>query len=478
MNDRDRLLAVATVSIAAGTIAIIFSTRSGLVAVTLVWVFAAIAVGAFAALPWPWYRRALSGLRTWALRAGASLHLPVRQQGARSQLPAAALASQWRFTTDGMMHPQLARIAQDGFSHPAYARPIESTPHYVRVKALVACSQLGDTASWQDLRGRFLGLITHAWMMTLISELTVIRDDATWQPRATSRRSWLEADLAGPDSQEVPVASAKLLLPETGPGLFGTDRRCAELILHVDLVQSQELVITVGAGQESKPVIQGLPYWRRQILRALTMPGDLEGFLRHDLGLMTSDDPPAQFGILLQANQAITDIVSPRSIRALPAASPHIAGEYIGFAVADPAGKTADGLASEIMLDLSQRVLHLDGSQDEMSGLAEGTVNENDLDLLRKLAIEGQVMRARVPPREKRGVFDPPPQDLRTRFESWQTEVAAALLSRPELLTQFESEPVGVPGILVNRASEAYWRKIEQCTDVLTSIVKALGGHA
>ena len=309
----------------------------------------------------------------WQLRTRVTAAL--RPRRARKQqtraLPAPTVTDRWRFTTDVIRHPQLARIIQDGFSHSAYSQQIELTPHYMRVKALVACSQLGETASWQDLRGRFLGLVTHEWIMTLISELTVIRDDATWRSRATSRRSWLEADLTGADDVDAPVASAKLLLPEAGPGLIGTDRRCAELSLHVDLVQTQELLIATGEGKESKPVIQGMPYWRRQITRALTMPGDLVGFLRHDLGLTTTDDPPAQFGILLKAREAITDIVSPGNIRALTAVPPYIVNEYTGFAIADKAGNTIEETASQIMLDLSERVLHLDGSEEEMSGLVD-----------------------------------------------------------------------------------------------------------
>jgi hypothetical protein len=476
VNDWDRLIACGTVSIAAGTIAIIFATRPGHLAAIFVWIFAVIAIAAFAALPWSWYRRAVSWLGSKAPPVGAWLRLSLLRREPSPQLPTAALTASWRFTTDAMMHPQLARIAQDGFSHLAHARPIEATPHYVRVKALVACSQLEDGFSWQGLRGRFLGLMAHEWVMTLISELTVIPDTASWQPRATSRRSWLEADLTGPDPEKVPVASAKLLLPEVGPGLMGTDHRCAELTLHVDLVQSQELVVTIGEGQGFKSIIEGLPFWRGQIRRALTMPGDLDGFLRSELGLTTTNDPPAQFGILLKAQKSITEIVNPGNIRALTATPPYVVNEYIGYAIADAKGRTVDDLAGEIMLDLSQRVLYLDGSQDEMSGLPAGAASEDGLGPLRRLAVEGQVMRSRVPPRNERGLFDFPPRDLLTRFESWKTEVGGALRPWPDLLNQFQSEPVQGPGIWLNRASEPHWREIEHRTNMLTSIVKALEG--
>ncbi len=67
VEDKDRLIAVGTVSIAAGTLAIVFSTRGGTVASVLVWIFGAVAVAAFVALPWSWYRRSLSWLRSRVL---------------------------------------------------------------------------------------------------------------------------------------------------------------------------------------------------------------------------------------------------------------------------------------------------------------------------------------------------------------------------------------------------------------------------
>jgi hypothetical protein len=358
---RDRLIAF---SIAVGTAAVVSNLMGGAAGHVLFLVFAVIELGCLA-LYWPWYRQPRSWLRLRTLRLWGWLPRPLRSH--EPQAPASVITDCWRFTTDGMRYPQLARIGEDGFGHQAYSRPADSTPPFVRVKALVACSQLAETMAWQDLRGRFLGLLMHASVLELISGLTVIGDGVIWRPRATSRRSWLEADLTRPDSEEIPVASAKLLLPEQGPGLFGTDRKCAELSLHVDLIQSHELLITVREGQESKPVIQQPPYWREQFERALTLPGELEGFLRQDLGLTTGNDPQAEFGVHLKTQGPLSEIVSAGTIKALPA--PYIVSEYNGYAIADAAGETEQEVAGTIMLDLAERVLHLDGSPDEMSGL-------------------------------------------------------------------------------------------------------------
>jgi hypothetical protein len=49
----------------------------------------------------------------------------------------------------------------------------------------------------------------------------------------------------------------------------------------------------------------------------------------------------------------------------LPA--PYTLNQFTGWAVADADGKTRQELATQMMLDLSERVLHLDGSVEEMS---------------------------------------------------------------------------------------------------------------
>jgi len=363
VDDRDRLIAL---SIAAGTLAIAANLIGGALGRALFIAFGALAVTCLALCLSP-CRRALSWLRSRALRTQEWLLRPLRRRQPQPELPTSAVTGCWQFTTDGLRHPQLARIGMDGFGHPAYSRPVESTPPFVRVKALVACSQLAEEQTWQNLRGRFLGLVTHEWLMTLISELTVIGGDAIWRSRATNVRRWLEADLTGADEKEGPVASAKLLLPEPGPGLFGTDRRCAELSLHVDLLQLEAPTTPVRERRESMPVMQGLPFWRKQVTRALTMSADLDGFLRHDLGVTTSNDPPVQFGFYLHAPGPLTQVVSTGNIRVLPAQ--YTLNEYVGFAIAHPGGETTEEIAGRIMLDLSERVLHLDGPLEEMSGL-------------------------------------------------------------------------------------------------------------
>jgi hypothetical protein len=189
--------------------------------------------------------------------------------------------------------------------------------------------------------------------MALISDLRTVPQGMTWKSWATARPSNPRADLTGEDQAQVPVASAVLELPSTGPRLAGTDPGYAELILHVDLPTSD--------------LAPGLPDWRHRFVEALVVPGELARLLQ-DLGLAVPSEPPAQVGVLLHAGQAITEIVSPGNIPVLPAYFPQTVKEFTGFAVAAPDGKTAEETAGQMVLDLSERDLHLNGSQAEMSG--------------------------------------------------------------------------------------------------------------
>jgi len=264
-----------------------------------------------------------------------------------------ATAAGWRFTTDGLEVPQARRVVDKNLDHPSYMRPADSVPPYVRVIALVPCSPLGETPDSQELRYRFLAWLTHSSAMALIADLRPGQQDATWKSWATPRRSNLRADLTSGDEAQVPVASAVLELPSDRVRLAGTDRRYAELILHVDLPATD--------------FARGLPDWRCRLTEALTMPGELARFLQ-DLGLSLPGEPSAQVGILLRGRQSLTEIISPGNIPVLPASSTQVVSEFIGLAIAVPEGRTAEDTAGLMVLDLSERDLHLNGTEAEMSG--------------------------------------------------------------------------------------------------------------
>lgn len=269
------------------------------------------------------------------------------------------VTSRWRLTHTFADAPAMSQLGNQGFDHRAYLRSAEQTPPWVRVRAVVACDLLGEIPRWQELRREFSDLLARESIGALISELAFIPDGARWRPRATQRRSWLEADLTGADEAVVPAASAILFLPEPDP-LAGVQPGCAQLTVHIDLAASAPVS---SPRQTSFP----LPYWRARLAHALAVPGDLASWLENQLGLMTSNQPPAQFGIMLQARQPLTEIIDTGGIQKLQAS--YVLNQFTGWAVADATGKAVPELVSEMMLDLSERILHLDGTLEQMSGL-------------------------------------------------------------------------------------------------------------
>lgn len=270
-----------------------------------------------------------------------------------------AITDRWRLTHKAIEVPSLTQLPSYGFDHPGYSRPVERTPPWVRIRAVIACAPLGETPRWQELRSRFTDFLSQDPIMSLIGELSEIRSEAQWRPRGTYSRSFLEADLTADGQTTAPLASASLALPEAQvparlrPG-------CAQLTLHVDFIHR-----VPPAGHEQMIFKRPL-YWRARFAEALAVPEDLARWLHEQLNLATSDRPPAEFGIMLQDASPITSMIDTFGIPALSA--PTVQNQFTGWAVADANGQPISKLASQIMLDLSERVLHLNGTIEEMQG--------------------------------------------------------------------------------------------------------------
>jgi hypothetical protein len=290
-----------------------------------------------------------------------------------------AITDRWRYAPDDAH--LLARIDSVEFDHPAYSRA--RWPTYLRIQTLVGCEQLGETPRPRELRSLFRGLLAHAPFIELLRDIYVINPGLVWQSRATGRRVHLEADLSAEDSIQHPLGTMAMLLPDWNESpdpprasarlvLPEPDRNHAELTLHVEFQAISYLA---------------LPDWHRRFTIVLEAAGELARFLMDDLGLATSDRPAAEAGILLRTPQTILGLVdpavlspervNPASIKALPSA--RRAREFAASAIADPAGKTAAEVAGQMVLEMSERVLNLDGPEAELSGLAGSSSNPDAL---------------------------------------------------------------------------------------------------
>jgi hypothetical protein len=298
-----------------------------------------------------------TGRRPWRLTQAGMTDPAEVLNGQADTKP--AITDRWRLTNTTADAPGMGQLNHQSFDHRAYMRPADQIPPWVRIRAVVACDPLGETPGWQELRGRFSGLLAQEPIRGLIHQLTEIPDTAIWRQRGTHRRSWLQADLTVEDESVVPAASAILFLPEQQVQA-GLQPGCAEFILHADFAPRTPVTVS-GQLSSRRP-----PYWRKRFEDSLALPGELADWLKHQLGLETFGEPAAQSGIMLQAVQSITEMVDPSGIRTLSA--PYTLNQFTGWAVADTQEKTRQELATQMMLDLSERVLYLDGSVEQMSG--------------------------------------------------------------------------------------------------------------
>ena len=89
------------------------------------------------------------------------------------------------------------------------------------------------------------------------------------------------------------------------------------------------------------------------------MAAALAGYLAGDLGLQTRDDPSARVGVMLQVPAAMSDLVDTAHLASLPGAI--LSTQFLGYVIADPAGKPADEVVLDLLRELCDHTLHLGG---------------------------------------------------------------------------------------------------------------------
>ena len=172
----------------------------------------------------------------------------------------------------------------------------------------------------------------------------------SWKNLAGHGPRTLEAALTASEDplEGVPAASALFLPPTAGESLYGRDGRSATLLLYVE-------PRTVG---DQVPPASDLATWSRRFSLALAVPRAFADFLDGDLGLATSNEPPAQLGVWLQSYQPLTVMVDIDGLQMLPGSSP--SNQFIGWTFADPDGKPAAETARDLIVQLCEYTLHLD----------------------------------------------------------------------------------------------------------------------
>jgi hypothetical protein len=277
--------------------------------------------------------------------------------------PGPAVTDRWRYTDGGPETAALQNRASGQPTHPGYMmRREEDKPPSLRVVIVMACSAPeGPIMSGTELRSAFIRFLASDTIMSLTNAVTFIEEGLTWTERPGHGRTLLEAAIVRhpDDDHEVPAAHAQLLLPEAGTHRYGTDGRRAELTLYIE-----------PRGRDALPLPPAdLAAWHRKLVKALDVPKALVSFLTSTLGLTTSSNPPALFGVLLRSRNPLTSMVSTAGLRMRPGASP--SNWFYGYLIGDPDGETARAASCKLLTELCEYTLQADGYEDLIATLCQ-----------------------------------------------------------------------------------------------------------
>jgi hypothetical protein len=276
---------------------------------------------------------------------------------------ASAYTARWRSTTDGFEVPALMRLRDAGPPGPAWTNHSPGKePASVRIGALIACEPLGTTPSTPELGQCFLHFMASSNIMGIVKSLTQIRGGSTWTRWPGNGRIMLEAGLANPlGSRDNPAnvsAWARLILPEVAMSSYGRDPRFAQLILNVE----------PRAADGGPPEPEDIRVWHRRFTEAFEIAESLNTFLEKTLGLSTSDDPAAQFGIELKT-QRITDLVSLSGLT--PLEGSQTVPWYMGWNIADRSGKPPAETAVDLLRNMCDYTLRVDDYEELLDSLTQ-----------------------------------------------------------------------------------------------------------
>ena len=282
---------------------------------------------------------------------------------AQPTLPAAAITDRWRLSINDVSS-EVLQLQNNGMSHPGYASRStqENPPPSFRVGMSVACSPLDPaTPTTSEVRLRFLSFLGEPPVMDLVRELTALGDGLAWRARDENPRHNFAAILSLPDTEEAPVAWARLLLPEELTRRYGRDFRPAYFVLYVE----------PRSADGSPAPAASLASWHQCLSEALKLPAALAEFLAGQLSLSTSADPAAEIGVWLKAARVLAELIDVDGYASVEGSAQ--SNWYMGFAMADPDGQPLGDVAETWLRQLCDSALHLDGYEADLASLRPDT---------------------------------------------------------------------------------------------------------
>jgi hypothetical protein len=286
-----------------------------------------------------------------------SADMPLATEAAKPP-PGPVITDRWHHTSDGARVPALMSMTHTSVTHRAYMeRSAQDAPPSVKIGVLVACQPLGQASSGTELRAKFADFLSCPAMAQLLAALTDVRPAMSWKNLAGNGPRALEAALTADENpvEGVPAASALFVPPAPGESLYGRNGRAATLIVYIEPRTTDDHI----------PPPSRLAAWDERFRLALALPQAFAHFLATDLGLATSDDPPAQLGIWLHSTRPLTRMVDTDGLRILPGSWPQ--NQFIGWAVTAPDGDPAAQTARDLLIQLCEYTLHLDAYEQALA---------------------------------------------------------------------------------------------------------------
>jgi hypothetical protein len=268
----------------------------------------------------------------------------------------------WHVLT-GAGSADLARTARRAFSHARCPRPGSGTgPPSVCIVISVAIGPLGSTPTTADLRDFLLGFLRGPAVSRLLRSLTDTGGDLAWRLHDGDGRLRIEAVLAGREHErKSPAAVTVMMISEDAAARGGHGPQTAELVLHIEPRDDQ--------GDPAPPASFGA--WYETLVRALVVPGAFAQFLRHDVDVMTYDDPPVQVAVQFQAGHDLSELIDTGGIRPLPGSRP--SNIFLDCMTAGPGGRAADDAVAGMLIRVCDHALHLENTyEDALAKLRQG----------------------------------------------------------------------------------------------------------
>lgn len=235
-------------------------------------------------------------------------------------------------------------------------------PPSLRLAIRVIVGPLGSTPTTADLRDNLLGFLRQSPVSRLLRSLTYTDGDLAWRLYDGDGRRRNEAVLAGREhARKTPAAVAVMTLSEEKVPGDGPGPRTAELMLHIEPRD--------GHGDPAPPA--GFEAWYESLIRALAIPGAFAQFLRHDVDVVTYDDPPVRVAVRFQADRNLSELFDTGGIRPLPGSRP--SNSFLDCMTAERVGQAPADAVTDMLIRVCDHGLHLEnGYEDALARLRHG----------------------------------------------------------------------------------------------------------